>query len=407
MAVLADPLRPVLGDKAAKKLASVLDLQTVGDLLGYYPRRYDKRGELTDLAGLREGDHVTVQAEVASVSTRRMRNRPGTILEAVVTDGTGRLTLTFFGRGRQDWRERELAPGTRGLFSGQVSSYHGKRQLAHPDYEAAANGPDPGCGGGRVRRRADPGVPGDQPAAVLEDRGLGAPRAGLCWTCPTTRCRPRSGSGCASRLRRGAARHPPARRRGRLTGEPSPAEMGRSVRAAGTAGPAPPGRVQLHAPSRGRRCAAGLLDAFDQALPFQLTAGQQTAGATIAADLAREHPMHRLLQGEVGSGKTIIALRAMLQVVDAAGQAALLAPTEVLAQQHYRSIASMLGPLGMAGQLGGADHATTADAADRLDGQPRPGARRCWKRRRAEPGSSSARTRCSRTRCSSLISAWS
>src|ERR1039457_2686005 len=105
MAILADPLRLVVGDKAAKKLKAALDLQTVGDLLGYYPRRYDTRGELTDLASLHDGEHVTVQAEIAAVSVRKMRNRPGTILEAVVTDGRGRLTLTFFGKGRQDWRE--------------------------------------------------------------------------------------------------------------------------------------------------------------------------------------------------------------------------------------------------------------------------------------------------------------
>ncbi len=102
----------------------------------------------------------------------------------------------------------------------------------------------------------------------------------------------------------------------------------------------------------------GLLEQFDAALPFRLTGGQQQAGATIAAELAAEHPMHRLLQGEVGSGKTVIAVRAMLQVVDAAGQAALLAPTEVLAQQHYRSISALLGPLAQAGQLGGAEQAT-------------------------------------------------
>src|SRR5499427_5784748 len=104
MAVLADPLRLVVGDKAAKRLAAVLDLHTVGDLLSYYPRRYDRRGELTDLASLREGEHVTVQAEVAAVSERKMRNRNGSIFEAVVTDGRGRLTLTFFGRGGQAWR---------------------------------------------------------------------------------------------------------------------------------------------------------------------------------------------------------------------------------------------------------------------------------------------------------------
>ena len=104
--------------------------------------------------------------------------------------------------------------------------------------------------------------------------------------------------------------------------------------------------------------AGGLAGAFDARLPFTLTAGQQEVGADIAADLARDHPMHRLLQGEVGSGKTVIAVRAMLQVIDAGGQAALLAPTEVLAQQHYRSVSDLLGPLGEAGRLGSAEEAT-------------------------------------------------
>src|SRR5215472_5983839 len=146
MAVLADPLRLVVGDRAAKRLSSVLDLDTVGNLLSYYPRRYERRGELTDLASLRDGEHVTVQAEVAAVSVRKMRNRPGSIFEATVTDGRGRLTLTFFGHGRQTWREADLHPGVRGLFSGQVSSFQGKRQLTHPEYEL--------LGAGNARARA-------------------------------------------------------------------------------------------------------------------------------------------------------------------------------------------------------------------------------------------------------------
>ena len=104
--------------------------------------------------------------------------------------------------------------------------------------------------------------------------------------------------------------------------------------------------------------AGGIADEFDARLPFSLTAGQVEVGETIATELSCASPMHRLLQGEVGSGKTVIAIRAMLQVVDAGGQAALLAPTEVLAQQHYRSITDMLGPLARRGQLGGAEHAT-------------------------------------------------
>jgi ATP-dependent DNA helicase RecG len=101
-----------------------------------------------------------------------------------------------------------------------------------------------------------------------------------------------------------------------------------------------------------------LLDAFDAALPYELTTGQRAVGAEIAEDLARPHPMHRLLQGEVGSGKTVCAVRAMLQVVDSGGQAALLAPTEVLAAQHYRGIADLLGPFGRAGELDSAPDAT-------------------------------------------------
>ena len=104
--------------------------------------------------------------------------------------------------------------------------------------------------------------------------------------------------------------------------------------------------------------AGGLLDRFDERLPFALTGGQVAIGEEIAAELGRGHPMHRLLQGEVGSGKTVVSLRAMLQVVDSGGQAALLAPTEVLAQQHHRSIVAMLGDLAEGGFLGGAEEAT-------------------------------------------------
>jgi len=107
-------------------------------------------------------------------------------------------------------------------------------------------------------------------------------------------------------------------------------------------------------PARARpRSDDGLLARFDASLPYDLTDGQRVVGEEIAADLARPHPMHRLLQGEVGSGKTLVSVRAMLQVVDAGGQAALLAPTEVLATQHFRGISAQLGALGRAGELDG------------------------------------------------------
>ncbi len=356
MAVHADPLRLVIGDKAATRLADNLDIHTVGDLLGYYPRRYDKRGELTDLVGLKDGEYVTVQAEVASASSRPMRNRRGTISEVVVTDGRGRLTLTFFAKGRQDWREKELAPGTRALFSGQVSSFRGKRQLTHPEYELLGTG----SAGVRAAEYAAELIPvyratGQMQSWKIADsvrlalHSLDVPDDPL-----PLKLRQRLGLyGYADALR-GIHRPVDLADKDRavlrlkwdeaFTLQVRLAQR-RLAAADYTAVPRPP-------------VEGGLLAAFDAGLPFDLTLGQVQASAQIARDLAGEHPMNRLLQGEVGSGKTVVAIRAMLQVVDAVGQAALLAPTEVLAQQHYRSIASLLGPLGMAGQLGGADHAT-------------------------------------------------
>jgi ATP-dependent DNA helicase RecG len=356
MAILADPLRLVVGDKAAKRLKSALDLQTVGELLGYYPRRYDTRGELTDLASLRDGEHVTVQAEIAAVHVRKMRNRPGTILEAVVTDGRGKLTLTFFSKGRQDWREKVLTPGVRGLFSGQVSSFQGKRQLAHPECELL------GAGEPRVRAeefaaelipvyRASSQITSWQIADSVrialdtldvEEDPLPRPlreRYGLC--------------GLADALRgihRPVDRADVQRATARLKWDEAfvlQVILAQRRLAA----------IAFSATPRPRRD-GGLLTAFDELLPFELTVGQELAGATIGDELALDHPMHRLLQGEVGSGKTVIAIRAMLQAVDAGGQAALLAPTEVLAQQHFRGITELLGPLARAGQLDGDSRGT-------------------------------------------------
>ncbi len=358
MAALTDPLRPVVGDKAAKRLAGLgPGLVTVGDLLSYYPRRYETRGQLTDLSALRDGEHVTVQAMIASVTTRPMRHRPGSIVEAVVTDGTGTLTLTFFGKGRQDWRVRELAPGLHGLFSGQVSTFRGKRQLAHPEYELIGSAAQGTARAVEFATELIPIYPASKDIASWQIAD-------------------------SVRLALTAAE---------IDGDPLPAgireryrlyDYGRALHAIHRPVDEHDARTAIRrlkwdeafllqvVLAQRRRASTeyvalprpgvddGLLTEFDRGLPFTLTAGQIEAGRVLAADLASEHPMHRLLQGEVGSGKTIVALRAMLQVIDAAGQAALLAPTEVLAQQHYRSVSQMLGPLAMAGQLGGAEHAT-------------------------------------------------
>src|SRR5215472_12330618 len=350
MAILEDPLRLVIGDKAAKPLDRALELRTVGDLLRHYPRRYETRGELTDLAELRDGEYVTVQAVIAKVTSRPMRNRRGSIFEATVTDGRGQLVLTFFSRGRQDWRERQLAPGLHGLFSGQVSTFRGKRQLAHPDYELLDAGDDAERAAAEYAAEMIPVYPAAKEitswtiarsvrvALDVLDIQDPMPRAirdrhGLC--------------GLADALR---GIHRPIDwadvRRSRERLKWDEAFLLQTVlaqrRLAATSYLATPRP----------RVRDGLLDAYDARLPFEL------AGAQIGDEIALDHPMHRLLQGEVGSGKTVIAVRAMLQVVDGGGQAALLAPTEVLAQQHFRSITEQLGPLAQAGELGAAEHAT-------------------------------------------------
>src|SRR5213076_2819615 len=132
MTDLDAPLRKVLGEKTSKALASHLDLETVGDLLYHFPRRYDERGEHTDIRSLAVGEQVTVMAQVQRTHLRPMRARRGQLLEVTVGDGTGGvLGLTFF---NQAWRERGLTPGWWGLFAGKVTEFRGKRQLNGADY---------------------------------------------------------------------------------------------------------------------------------------------------------------------------------------------------------------------------------------------------------------------------------
>ena len=129
---LDTPLKGLLGDKTAKALATHLDLHTVGDLLYHFPRRYDERGEHTDIRSLEVGEQVTVMGQVQRTSVRPMRARKGQILEVTVGDGAGGLlTCTFF---NQAWRERDLKTGRWGLFAGKVTEFRGKRQLNGPEY---------------------------------------------------------------------------------------------------------------------------------------------------------------------------------------------------------------------------------------------------------------------------------
>ncbi|MBT1097704.1 ATP-dependent DNA helicase RecG [Streptomyces sp. Tu102] len=356
---LEEPLKKVLGPPTAKVMAEHLGLHTVGDLLHHYPRRYEERGQLTHLADLPMDEHVTVVAMVADArlhtfaSSKAPRGK-GQRLEVTITDGSGRLQLVFFGNGVHK-PHKELLPGTRAMFAGKVSVFNRRLQLAHPAYELLRGDSEE-----TVETWAGALIPIYPATAKLESWKIGKAIQTVLPSAqeavdplPDTL---REGRGMVALPEALLKIHRPHTKadiedaRSRLKwDEAFVLQVALARRRFADA--------QLPAVAR-RPAPDGLLTAFDARLPFTLTEGQQKVSKEIFDDLATEHPMHRLLQGEVGSGKTMVALRAMLAVVDAGGQAAMLAPTEVLAQQHHRSIVEMMGELAEGGMLGGAEQAT-------------------------------------------------
>ncbi|MGO4340724.1 ATP-dependent DNA helicase RecG [Pedococcus sp. 2YAF34] len=336
-------LDKLLGARTAGTLAKHRDLHTVGDLLEFWPRRYLEH--TSDLSDLHVGKYVVAVAEVKTAVTRRMQKRRGEMLNVTITDGRNDVDLAFF----KAWGHKDaLVPGVRAVFAGEVGMYRGRWQLTHPAYQVVEGG----LGAAATERGPIPvylQVKGLQNWSVAEcvrivlDQLEDVPEP-----IPATL---RSRHGLPGRLQALRGIHVPAaypevqRARHRLRYEEALVfqvllARQRARRAAD--------RTTGRTPREG-----GLLAAFDARLPFELTAGQREVGETLAREMAQDVPMNRLLQGEVGSGKTVIALRAMLAAVDSGGQAALLAPTEVLAAQHHRSITTMLGDLAEGGMLGG------------------------------------------------------
>jgi len=354
MASLDSKLVNVVGDRTAKVLDTTFGYKTIADLIHHYPRRYLVRGELSDIAELKEGDEVTVLAEIFSSSSRKLHARKGSILEVIVTDGSAKMSLTFF---NQAWREKDLRVGRQGLFAGKVGVFNGKRQLAHPDYEMIPDGNDVDSAVAEFAGKYLPMYPASaklpswkiaqcinlsigaldeiadfMPEKILTERGYPSLQQAIV------------------QIHNPVDLDSADKSRARITFDEALLmqllllERRAELRA-------------LKAVSR-RPKSSGILTAFDASLPWQLTPGQVQVSAEIESDLAAAYPMHRLLQGEVGSGKTVVALRAMLAVIDSGGQAALLAPTEVLAAQHLRTIEKLLGPLAQGGMLGGSEIAT-------------------------------------------------
>jgi ATP-dependent DNA helicase RecG len=348
-----------LGKTNASALDKQFGMATVRDLVYHFPRRYDERGEQADIGKLQIGEHVTVLGRVERVVDKTFPNKKNPRIKekmrvVTISDGThgGRLTLTFFGK--LVYATQGMVEGRWGLFAGKVTDFRGNRQLGTPqfqmlsvsDKDEAEDAIEEFAGAlipiypatkelnswnisklvGRVLKNLG-AVDDPLPISVRADRNLMSLRDAL------------------REIHRPDSRPALEAARKRLKWDEAFAVqltlVQRRNRAALWPGTPRPPR------------ASGLLDKFDGRLPYELTKGQQRVGAEIAADLARAHPMHRLLQGEVGSGKTVCALRAMLQVVDSGGQAAMLAPTEVLAVQHLRSLQALLGPLSRAGELDG------------------------------------------------------
>ncbi|MGA9749109.1 MAG: ATP-dependent DNA helicase RecG [Nocardioides sp.] len=350
---------------AAAKIEKAFGYRTVGELLSHYPRRYVDKGSVSDLENLTLDEHITVVARVAKSTQRtypdRRRGGMAYRLEVVVATEHDRLMLTFFDKKKHlaDWRARTITEGSTGMFSGKVGRFRNDWQLTNPDTKIFGADDDAGIALAEfdampalltiypasstvqtwqldetitLALRMIDEVPDVLPDDVRRAHGLIASREALEWI-----HRPDSWEqkGAAEkRLRFDEA----------FVTQTALAQRRASLEALDAT------------PRRGRE--GGLLDRFDERLPFTLTDGQQAVSVEVLDDLAAGHPMHRLLQGEVGSGKTVVALRAMLRVVDSGGQAALLAPTEVLAQQHARSISSMLGDLAAGGMLGGAADGT-------------------------------------------------
>jgi ATP-dependent DNA helicase RecG len=340
------PLDRLIGDKTAKALAKSLNIKTAADLLQHYPRRYSSRGELTPIKEIPVGETVTLVADVVEVYERRMKGKSGVILEVKLTDGEGFVTATFF---NQAWRAQKLRPGVRGLWAGKIGSYQNKLQLAHPDYELF---------GDEIE---------DEVAKAWAELPIPIyPASSTCSTWMIQRAMrvvldvvPTIEDEVPEELRK---KHDLLHLHDAIVKIHQPTNMGDWMAARDTLryheafilqSTLVKRRLENQHQKSTSRVAneKGYLAEFDSKLPFTLTNGQIEIGNQISEDLSESHPMNRLLQGEVGSGKTLVAVRAMLTVADSQGQSALLAPTEVLAAQHFKSIERTLGP-GLAKELG-------------------------------------------------------
>ncbi|WP_036354530.1 ATP-dependent DNA helicase RecG [Mycobacterium asiaticum] len=380
MATLDDRLDYLLTDKTIKLLDEEFGICTVGELLRHYPRSYFEGASRLGAEDQRPepGEHITIVDVITATATGWMRQKgpkgkPRQWLRITLGSGRGKVTATFF---NADYLKRDLTEHTKVMLSGEVGYYKGAMQLTHPAF-LLMDKPGKNRGTNSLRNIADASqaVSGEVAMSEFERRSYPIyPASTKLQSWDIYRCvrqvvdmlDPVADPLPADlRAELGLISEDQALRDIHLAEEPTERERARErltfdeavglqwalvCRRHGELSESGP-----PAPPRPDGLAAELL----RRLPFSLTVGQREVLDVLSDGLASTRPLNRLLQGEVGSGKTIVAVLAMLQLVDAGYQCALLAPTEVLAAQHLRSITDVLGPLAMAGQLGGADNATS------------------------------------------------
>ncbi len=327
---------PGVGPKVAARLEA-LGLRTFGDLLDHLPRAYLDRREARTISDLRVGQQATILATVHETKVERYRTGRRAV-KVTIKDGTGYLTCLWWG---QEWRAKALEPGTEAAFSGKVERHHGRPQFTNPDYDLLARSDDQ-INTGRVV----PVYPATEQLSATMLRKLLHTAFDRVGRLPDPLpAKVRAERSLVSRDLAYRTMHFPddpdqvPEARGRLVfDELFTLEVGLALR-----------KRHLEAEVRGMvHTPDGELTAgFLASLPFRLTGAQERAMREIAADMARPRPMHRLLQGDVGSGKTLVAVHAALVAVQSGAQAAIMAPTEVLAEQHARRIRELLEPVGV------------------------------------------------------------
>jgi ATP-dependent DNA helicase RecG len=335
---LSTPLKELIGGKSAASLEKSFGITSAGELLNHYPRKYIDRGKLTPFSKVEVGVPVTIMATVKSLETRRMTQKRGFILVVKVSDGIDTMELTFF---NQKWREKDLQVGRVGLFAGTVSQFRGVRTLTHPKFALFSDiGIDVSQDADTITEFTGEIIsvyPSSQDLASWQIQAA----IDVVLTSADKLTDPIPAElvakyGFMTKIESLHAIHQPkdhnqiVRATQRIKYEEAFVLLALMRERKSKA------KSALARPRMGSE--SGILAEFDASLPFELTKGQRDVGEEIASDLARSVPMTRLLQGDVGSGKTIVSLRAMLDVIASGGQVALLAPTEVLAAQHLESV---------------------------------------------------------------------